>query len=96
VTLDGGLILREAWGVLGGRGVKGDMMSHWGKGYKTGHRAALIKVKAWLENVSNYQSTINVDTFMDEITKDFKGGPSMYAVANHCCGGVDAHDVGCQ
>jgi len=72
------------------------IMSNWGDGYKTGYRAALNTVNKWIQEQSGGCQNINIDAFMEEIYKDSTGGPSMFAVANKCCGGVDAHSVGCR
>lgn len=69
-------------------------MANWGDGYKQGYHAAAIKIMR-VAGVSEVERTYQLKKFMDGINKDFKGNPSKYAVANKCCGGVDAHDVGC-
>ncbi len=64
-------------------------MGNWGEGYKEGYRNAIMKI------CTEYPD-ITIKKFMKNIGKDIDGVPSQYAVANKCCGGVDAHDVSCQ
>ena len=61
-------------------------MSNWGDGYKEGYRDAARKLLADSE----------MDDFMKTINREEDGSPSAYAIKNSCCGGVDAHDVGCR
>ena len=78
-------------------------MSNWGDGYRQGHKDALKKAEA-LINIAFEAFEKSFDFAMEKINekdihdpnKDIKGGPSQYAVANKCCGGIDAHDVGCR
>ncbi len=67
-------------------------MSNWGNGYKEGYRDAVKKVFAEYQEFPDNTAK----EFMDSINKDNDGSPSQYAVANKCCGGVDAHDVNCR
>lgn len=63
-------------------------MSNWGDGYRQGYYAAAKKLLA---------SQKEIDEFMKDISKGKKdGAPSLYAVANKCCGGIDAHSAGCR
>lgn len=62
-------------------------MSNWGDTYKEGYRDAARKLLETLKEV---------DDFMEKISKEEDGSPSKYAVANKCCGGVDAHSAGCR
>ncbi len=74
-------------------------MSNWGDGYKRGYRDALKKLLlTTTDNFYGFQVEFDVimKKLMEEIGKTKDGAPSMYAVANKCCGGVDAHDVGCR
>lgn len=85
-------------------------MGSWGEGYKEGHKDTLAKVILALAQVKKlpkassvigleivaavYQAFENVH--LSDLSKDKDGDPSQYAVANKCCGGVDAHTPGCR
>ena len=72
------------------------MMSNWGEGYKQGFRSgALRALQLYCADKSKQEVAKSVRFLMTQIDREKDGSPSMYAVANHCCGGVDAHDVGC-
>ena len=59
----------------------------WGRGYKEGfEEAARLLLK----------DTAKVKEFMKYLHEMEDGTPTTYTVANSCCGGVDAHDVGCR
>ncbi len=70
-------------------------MANWGKGYEQGYNDCLAKVNAVLDRVRDRQED-KLFMVMQDIGKNDEGGPSMYAVANRCCGGVDAHSAGCR
>ena len=61
-------------------------MSNWGDGYKEGYRDAARKLLAGNK----------LYNFLRQINKEKDGSPSKHAVANKCCGGVDAHAAGCR
>ena len=72
-------------------------MSNWGDGYKQGYRDAGKKFTRHLKSFVGLEAYEKVfQAFMDDINKSSDGSPSQYAVANKCCGGVDAHNVGCR
>ena len=59
----------------------------WGRGYASGFaNAARLILK----------DDKKVKEFMKYLHKTEDGTPTLYTVANSCCGGVDAHDVGCR
>ena len=64
---------------------------NWGSGYKSGYLAAIKKSNPTWSNEKCLK-------WLDEnIYKNSLGnGPSFFAVANKCCGGVDAHDENCR
>jgi len=67
-------------------------MVDWGKAYKSGFFAAVNRLMnpPWSNEECSEWAEKNIG-----VAKDGKG-PSYYAVANHCCGGVDAHGPGCD
>ena len=76
---------------------KEDEMSNWGEGYRSGYRAMANKFLFNLTELGVDRNQISelVDKIMLTIYEDTNGQPSFYAVANKCCGGVDAHSPGC-
>ena len=61
-------------------------MANWGEGYKQGYLDAAKKILAESE----------IEKFMEEIGRGEDGGPSLYAMANKCCGAIDAHSPNCR
>ncbi len=60
---------------------------NWGRGYKEGYHAAIVRLMGY-EKAQVYLKTIDMNKMPD-------GSLSTYAVANKCCGGVDAHNTSC-
>ena len=72
-------------------------MSIWGDGYRRGYYDALNKIKRMSgKKFDDLQAIVDFVWLEENLSKDLEAGPSMYAVANHCCGGVDAHNVNCR
>ncbi|MCP4597039.1 hypothetical protein [Neptuniibacter sp.] len=72
-------------------------MSTWGEGYKSGFQAGARKaLRLYRADKSKGDREKSIKLVVAQIGKSEDGGPSFYAVANKCCGGVDAHDVGCK
>jgi hypothetical protein len=62
----------------------------WGRGYREGYYAAVRLLRPDLTGEA-------LTAFAEEhLYKDDKGEPTYFAVANHCCGGVDAHNGHCR
>lgn len=77
---------------------KEDQMANWGDGYQQGYNDATKKHLGLIDIIEKAQHDV-LERFKDNIqamNRDLKGNPSQYAVAHKCCGGVDAHDVGCR
>jgi hypothetical protein len=62
----------------------------WAKGYREGYYAA---VRRLCPELTGEELTEFVE---ENLYQDSKGEPTYFAVANHCCGGVDAHTGHCR
>ena len=67
-------------------------MSNWGEAYESGFRAAARR----LLPLSLLPLDEAVDKFVEKaLYNEDDGSPTLFAVANHCCGGIDAHHPSC-
>ena len=71
-------------------------MANWGDGYEQGYYDCLLKVNEILKQRLALMEKVKIEMKVKGIAKDAEGGPSMYAIANKCCGGVDAHSPNCR
>lgn len=63
-------------------------MPIWGDAYKEGFKKGVA--------VFITEDFDKFDEVMERLYKNKDGSPTQYAVAFKCCGGVDAHCVGCR